>query len=358
MTGLLDIDPLSPEALASAARARHRRAAQRRRALSSRTRCSPARAVAASARATPRRRTPRRSSGAIAARRGTAAGPTRCRAPRRRPSRARASTVEPVGREPHEPFAVAVGAVEVDRLAGAGQRDRRRGQNGIRSKNSSIPSTASSCSIGSAAPAARLRVPAVHRGLVRLAPRPEPGACDRSSTTTPSSSGPTARERVGERGRRRRRTSRSRSAGPAARPPTSASDGSRRASATIARRPSGGSARRARADRRPVHSGHDGTARVDARVARGGRERVRLRGGSRATYSRVLHQSATLPATRSSSSGPLLSALFTSVETGHVSSSSAGAGTSSLLQRVDVVVLDDRATCPTPTPGSTTGMRS
>ena len=119
-----------------------------------------------------RRRTPR-ARRARRARRGTATGPTRYRARRRRLSRARAVTTSHRV-EAHEPLTVGVGAVEMQRLAAAPHASAH-GQYGISQKNSSIPSTASrarSVPWTPAASSASKRCTVVSHGLPA---GPEPG---------------------------------------------------------------------------------------------------------------------------------------------------------------------------------------
>ena len=158
-------------------------------------------------------------------------------------------TIVPSAPEPHEPLALAVGAVQVDRLAGAGQGIGAASRVGMMSKASWIPSTASSALDRLRSAARRLRVPSVHRDLVRpwrraqnpalLIGRPRPhlssGATDASVSASPAAP---------------RRTSRSRRPEPVGRPCASSSDGGAGASPRCAS-PSAGCARCARADPTP-----------------------------------------------------------------------------------------------------------
>ena len=182
-----------------------------------------------------------------------------------------------------------------------------------------------------------LRVPPVHRGLVRLAARPEPGG----AVVGPR---PRRARRVDARAARRPRGRR--------RPSNQSSRTSRRRRLGV--RPMIGRVVAGRLDDRrdPAVQPADVTeeigdlplgtrrhARVDARGARGGRERVTL-AAKRGAVLGVVHQRRGYFDARSSSSGPLLSALFTSVDTGHISSSAAGDGTSSSCNARGVVVVD------------------
>ena len=101
-----------------------------------------------------------------------------------------------VGARAAQPLAVAVGAVQMHRLAVPGTVGPP-GQNGMKSKNSSMPSTASSRSIGSVVPGRELRVPAVHRESRSPAGAPRSRPC--------ASVGPRPAGFVGARSHRARR---------------------------------------------------------------------------------------------------------------------------------------------------------
>ena len=180
MTGLLDTDPLSPRRARSAPRARDRRAAQRGRAEPALPALTE---LAASARAGRRRRTRRRARAGRGPRRA-ASDRTPSLAPRRRPSRARSSPTTPSAprRTSHSPSP----SVQCRWIVSPAPRiGATPGRSGRMSKTSWMPSTASVAIDRPGLAGRGLRVPPVHRQLVRLAPRPEAARSGPTSTSTP-----------------------------------------------------------------------------------------------------------------------------------------------------------------------------
>ena len=248
-------------------------------------------------------------------------------------------TTSTVGAEPREPFAVAVGAVEVQRLAVAPHavRPRPERDRGRRTRRCRRPrAVARSVRSAPAASCASKRCIAVSFAWRRAQkPLVLSGVHDHSSTL-----GPGLGERVGERsGRRPRTTRRVRRRGGG-----SASDQCvprfGRPVDDDRARPTDGCGRCDRGDRRPSTAGTTAPARRrPARPRRGGERGAVGADGVDVLVVRSRPSSPESTGAASISSGPLFTGLLTSVVTGHASSSSAGDGTSSLPQRVDVVVL-------------------
>ena len=351
MTGLLDIDPLSPRRARSAPRARDRRVAQRGRARpSSALPASRAPASARAATASPNTSTPL----------GRDAAPDEQHQIGRRPSRRDVALRvlvrhdDAVGAEADEPLAVAVGAVQVDRLARAADR-RDAGPLGEdvedlldavdreRRDRSAAGSPAAVC--------------ASHRwiaSLLRLAPGPEAARSGRTSTTTP--------RRRPARPRACRRTT-----------------GSPRRTSRCARRPGGGSSprqlpvggRRAlrddvgdpavdapdvrRADRPSSSPGTTGTAASmpAARAAVGDAPRLRVR--IAAMYS--VYSIRRTPLRGRAAPGHCCRPCSRASPTGQSSNSSSGAGTSSCCSASTSWFVGSSHVSHSDS-GSTTGMRS
>ena len=174
MNDLLDIDPLSADALA--ARREHVINVLRTAVVPDSSARHTRHHLTSSCqrRAATRRRTLRRSPGRPG-RRGTADRSDAGAAQRDVALRVLAAHDHAVGREPHEPFAVSPSRAVRDgstRPRRAASTRAARTGSGRRIRRSRRPRA--SCSIGSDVAGRALRVPAVHRGLVGLAPGPEP----------------------------------------------------------------------------------------------------------------------------------------------------------------------------------------
>ena len=348
MTGLLDVDPLSPRS--ARGRREHVIDVLRTavaldalgRSVELRTASAPA-----SVRAAPRRRTPR----ARPAGRGPREQQEVGRGPARRDVALRVLVGhdEAVGTEAHEPFAVAVGAVKVHRLAVPRTR-RRRGQNGRMSKSSSMPSTASVV-------LDRLRI--ARRGCAsqRCTQSRWPGAAPRTAVWSgvhdQTGARPAGRERVGEQPDDPRRTSRSRVAGGRFERRDQCSVGRRRPLATISRDPAVQPADvRDEVGDRPARARRHG-ASIRRRTRRGSARRHR-RVRIAAMYSAYSISAIYLVAVEQLRA--VVVGLVHERRTGQRSSSSS-APARAAAQRVDVVVSRSSHVSHADS-GSTTGMRS
>ena len=218
-----------------------------------------------------------------------------------------------------------------------------------------MPSAASSASIGVDAPAASCSVDAVHRRLVRLTSGPEADRARPGSRSTPRSSGGLL-ERGDERDaalahplERRCRVGRgSRSSLP----------GQNRRSGARSRLPA---AHRCTVPMWPsrsatVQSGHDGTGASSPAAFAAATSAVDVRADRVEVLTSVpcgeAYERSGSGSTGSTSSGPLLSALFTRVLTGHELEIGVGRRDQQLGERARRRVRPGRATAPTPTPGA------